>query len=281
MPLNSILRQRIITALIMAPIALAGVFLLPELGFSLFIGAVLLVSAWEWANLGGLAGIPRYLYAAFCGLLLLAATYLPPLPLLTLGLVWWLLALLLVMTYPGSRRILQHRSVVLLMGLVVLVPAWVAMRELKGFDEGFARGFDEANYLILFLFLIIWSADIGAYVIGRAWGRSRLAPAVSPGKSWVGVLGGVMAALVVATLITLWKGYPTLYSLEGLGLLFLVVVLAKVSVLGDLTVSMFKRHRDIKDSSSLLPGHGGFLDRIDSLLSAAPILALYLLRWGW
>ena len=273
MPLNSTLKQRIITALIMAPIALAGVFLLPEFGFSLFIGAVLLVSAWEWANLGGLAGIARYLYALFCGLLLFAATYLPPLPLLILGLVWWLLALLLVMAYPGSRRVLRHRSLVLLMGLLVLVPAGVAMRELKGFDE--------TNYLILFLFLIIWSADVGAYIMGRAWGRSRLAPAVSPGKSWAGVMGGGLAALVVAALITLWKGYPSLYSLDGLGLLFLVLVLAKVSVLGDLTVSMFKRHRDIKDSSRLLPGHGGFLDRIDSLLSAAPVLALYLLVWGW
>ncbi len=266
-------RQRILTAIIIAPIALAGVFGLSEFGFSLFIGAVLLVSAWEWANLGGLDGIFRYLYAACCGLLLVGMSYLPPVPLLTLSLVWWLVALVLVISYPGCRNILRHTSLVLIMGLFVLLPAWVAMLELKRDIDG--------NYLILLLFFIIWGADIGAYFIGRAFGKSRLAPRVSPGKSWAGFMGGVMVAVIVFVLMSLWNGYPPLYSIEGLIVLLLCVALAKVSVLGDLTISMFKRNRDIKDSSHLLPGHGGFLDRIDSLLSAAPMLALYLLVWGW
>ncbi len=279
--------QRILTAIIIAPLTLAGVFLLPPFGFSLFIGAVLVVSAWEWANLGGIEGIYRYAYAGFFGLLLGAVAFLPPIPVLSISLVWWLVALVLVSCYPRLRDCWRHSSVVLLMGLLALLPAWVAMVALKSLPQGdpliVAANplISEGNYLILLLFFIIWGADIGAYFVGRAVGKRKLAPNVSPGKSWAGFFGGVLAAVIVGGVMTLWYGKPLLYRIDGLIFLLLCGSLAMVSVLGDLTISMFKRNRDIKDSSHLLPGHGGFLDRIDSLLSAAPVLVLYLLLLGW
>ena len=154
-----------------------------------------------------------------------------------------------------------------------MVPGFVALNTLKGFEA--------SSYLICLLFFLIWGADIGAYFSGRAFGKRKLAPRVSPGKSWAGVYGGITTSIVIAVLMSSWFGAPDLRSPEGAAFLVMCGLIALVSVLGDLTISMFKRHRDIKDASNLLPGHGGFLDRIDSLLSASPAIALYLLNAGW
>lgn len=267
------LKQRIITALIIAPISIACVFFLNLTGFSLFIGMIIVVSAWEWANLGGLSGPVRYAYAVVTALLLGTAWFVPSLWILGPALVWWMLALILVVRFPVMESLWSARVTRLLIGVVILVPGFIALVQLKQNAD--------SNFLILLLFFLIWGADIGAYFSGRAFGTRKLAPRVSPGKSWAGFWGGMVTALLIASGMSLWLGKPDLLS--GRGVMFLVacLVVAVVSVVGDLTISMFKRHRGIKDSSNLLPGHGGFLDRIDSLLAAGPTFSLFILMYGW
>ena len=267
------LRQRVITGLIIAPIALACVFLLPPFYFSLFVGAVLVVSAWEWANLGGLSDLNRYVYAAAVAAALFVASIFPAVPVIAFGMAWWLLALFLVYRFPDLQDIWGEQAVVLALGFWILVPGWAALATLKQMPD--------SAYLICLLFLMIWGADIGAYFTGRAFGKRKLAPDVSPGKSWEGVAGGLMTSIGIAVLMSLWFGQPQLASATGLAFVAAAALVALISVLGDLAISMFKRHRGIKDSSNLLPGHGGFLDRIDSLLSAAPAFTLYLVYAAW
>lgn len=267
------LRQRIITALIIAPIAIACVFLLPPAWFAVFVGAVLTVGAWEWANLAGFDGIQRYFYSVAIAALLAASIYLPPLAVLLAGAIWWLVAFVLVIRYPKSSNLWSPRIIRALLGVVIMVPGFVGLYEIKKLPD--------ASFLIVLLFLLIWGADIGAYFSGRAFGKRKLAPDVSPGKSWAGLYGGVASAMVIAVAMMLWYGAPNLATPAGLVFLLCCALIVLVSVLGDLAESMFKRYRGIKDSSNLLPGHGGVLDRIDSLLSAGPLFALLLLVYGW
>ncbi len=267
------LRQRIITGIIIAPIALAGVFLLPPREFALFVGAILTVSAWEWANFAGIQGPMRYVYAAILAVSMLGVYFLPVVPLLILSLFWWLAALVLVLGYPKFDELWGNQAVIVLIGFVVMLPGFSALNAIKQFPE--------SAFLICLLFFLIWGADIGAYFSGKAFGKRKLAPRVSPGKSWAGFFGGMATSVAIAILMALYWGSPVLMSLTGVAYAAACVGIAMVSVLGDLTISMFKRHRDIKDSSNLLPGHGGFLDRIDSLLSASPVFALYLLFASW
>lgn len=267
------LRQRIITGIIIAPIALAGVFLLPPFEFSLFVAAIITVAAWEWANFAAVAAPFRYVYATALALALVASTLLPGLLVLGVGLAFWLLALLMVVRYPGLVTIWGSPVVVLVLGFVVLVPGWTALNILKQLPD--------SSFFICLLFFLIWAADIGAYFSGRAFGRHKLAVRVSPGKTWEGFAGGMAASLGIAVAMAFYLGRPSLVAADGAIFLAVCLCIAMVSVLGDLTISMFKRHRDIKDSSNLLPGHGGFLDRIDSLLSASPAIAVYLLLVDW
>jgi phosphatidate cytidylyltransferase len=136
----------------------------------------------------------------------------------------------------------------------------------------------EANWLILAVMVLVWGADIGAYFSGRRFGKRKLAPRVSPGKSWEGVFGGLLATLLICLLVGLYRGWSTLDLFLALAGTAVVVL---VSVVGDLTESMFKRQSGVKDSSNLLPGHGGVLDRIDSLTAAIPLFAALLWLAGW
>jgi phosphatidate cytidylyltransferase len=126
--------------------------------------------------------------------------------------------------------------------------------------------------------VLVWGADIGAYFSGKAFGKKKLAPRVSPGKSWEGLYGGLAASLAITLVVGLQQGWSTLSVLLALAGAALVVL---ISVVGDLTESMFKRQSGIKDSSNLLPGHGGVLDRIDSLTAAIPLFATLLWLAGW
>jgi phosphatidate cytidylyltransferase len=170
--------------------------------------------------------------------------------------VWWVVALVWLCRFP--TRI--PTTVNVACGMLVLVPAWLALARLLYSDMG-------AQWL-LFVFVLVWAADIGAFFVGRAVGRVRLAPRVSPGKTWEGVLGGLVTAAAAAFAGALWFGRPVF------GFVALCLAAALGSVVGDLTVSMFKRHAGLKDSSDLLPGHGGILDRIDSMMAAAPLFVL-------
>ncbi|WP_027831465.1 phosphatidate cytidylyltransferase [Marinobacter sp. HL-58] len=272
------LKTRIITALILAPIAIGGIFFLPPLGFALFTGAIITIGAWEWANMSGLVTpAARVAYALLVAAVLYGLLNVPAVAVLWLALVWWILCFLLVRSYPdGSDRwgSVPGRAI---MGLLVLVPAWVGLNHIR--TGGFQFGDTTNNLLvILYIFCVVWVADIGAYFAGRAFGKAKLAPRVSPGKSWAGVWGGLAAVAVFAVIVS------TLASATVTQSLLLVVaslVTGLVSVLGDLLESMLKRFRGIKDSSGLLPGHGGIMDRIDSLTAAIPVFALMITLLGW
>ena len=267
------LKQRIITALVLLPFALGGFFLLDGGLFALFIGAVVSLGAWEWARLAGFtAQVQRVAYAALVAVLLFALYLLPALApwVLSLGVLWWALATLLVLGYPASSRYWVQVPVRLLIGLLILLPAWQGLVLFKQWPE--------ANWLILAVMVLVWGADIGAYFSGRRFGKRKLAPRVSPGKSWEGVFGGLLATLLICLLVGLYRGWSTLDLFLALAGTAVVVL---VSVVGDLTESMFKRQSGVKDSSNLLPGHGGVLDRIDSLTAAIPLFAALLWLAGW
>ncbi len=272
------LKTRIITALVLAPIAIGGIFFLPPLGFALFTGAIITVGAWEWANMAGVgSGAGRVVYALITAAILFALLNVPFEVVLWLALVWWLVCFLLVRSYPAGSERWGSLPVRAAMGLLVLVPAWVGLNHMR--TGGFQFGDSSSNLLlILYVFCVVWVADIGAYFAGRAFGKAKLAPRVSPGKSWAGVWGGLLAVGLFALLI----GF---LASAGLSEIFLLVIASLatglVSVLGDLFESMLKRYRGIKDSSQLLPGHGGIMDRIDSLTAAIPMFALIVTKLGW
>ncbi|WP_312933786.1 phosphatidate cytidylyltransferase [Pseudomonas sp.] len=268
------LKQRIMTALIMLPVALCGFFLLEGAAFALFIGLVVTVGAWEWARLAGLVAQPlRLAYAAVVAGALMMLYLMQDLAPWVLGasVIWWALATWLVLTYPRSSELWASAACRLLIGLLVLLPAWQGLLLLKHWPMG--------NGLILVVMVLVWAADIGAYFSGRAFGKRKLAPQVSPGKSWEGVYGGLAVSLLITLAVALYRDWSIASLLLGL-LGAAVVVMA--SVIGDLTESMFKRREGIKDSSNLLPGHGGVLDRIDSLTAAIPVFAvlLWMAEWG-
>jgi len=220
-----------------------------------------------------ITGSLKFFYAFIVALVLFMAGHLPPAQIMFFGVLWWMLALIFVLRFPALERIWSSQIVVLLIGFLALVPGWVALVELKLLAD--------SSYLICFLFFLIWGADIGAYFFGRSLGRFKLAANVSPSKTWEGFCGGLVMVLMIATGMSFWFGRPGLLTSDGLALLGLSLFIGMISVLGDLTISMFKRKRRIKDSSNLLPGHGGILDRIDGLLPAAPVFAIYLLSVNW
>ena len=273
------LRQRILTALVLAALFLGALLGLEPRQFALFAGLVIGVGAWEWSRLAGLASAPaRFTYLVVLAALMLGVFVFAGLaegrvnpavvrPLLLLGCLWWALALLWVQGYPSSALLWGSVAARLLIGVLVLIPAWLALAVLSQRDDG--------HWLILLVVLVVAGADVGAYFAGRALGRRKLAPAVSPGKTLEGLAGGLATVLVVASIfLALSPGHRDLWWQWGL----VVSMTALASVLGDLLDSMVKRHRGVKDSGVILPGHGGILDRIDSLTAALPVFCLlYLL----
>jgi len=267
------LKQRIITALILLPIALCGFFLLDGANFALFIGLVVTPGAWEWARLAGLiAQGLRVAYAVVVAGLLMLLHLMPELAPWVLGVsvLWWALATWLVLTYPRTSELWASVACRLLIGLLVLLPAWQGLVLIKHWPLG--------NWLIMAVMVLVWGADIGAYFSGRAFGKRKLAPQVSPGKSWEGVYGGLALSLVITAVVGVTREWSAGELILGL---FGAAVVVLVSVVGDLTESMFKRRSGIKDSSNLLPGHGGVLDRIDSLTAAIPLFAVLLWAANW
>lgn len=278
------LKYRLITAFVLIPIVIAALFLLPPVGFALVTLAVCMLSAWEWGQLAGLASRSQRIWLAIlCGLLLALMMLTVPAyrPFVTVWqaqyalwatLIWWLAALLLVLCYPRSATLWRDSQLLrLAFGILTILPFFWGMLALRQhhYDINHFTG----AWWLLYVMVLVWGADSGAYMFGRALGRHKLAPKVSPGKTWEGLIGGLVTSAVIAWLF----GKYAPLDAAPLTLLICSVVAALASVLGDLTESMFKREAGIKDSGHLIPGHGGILDRIDSLTAAVPVFACLML----
>ncbi len=271
------LRQRILTALVLVPLFIGGFLWLPTAQIALVLAALVILAAWEWTGLMGLDSMPmRAAYIALVGLLLpFSARVFEMAPQLVLAvvLIAWLLAMGWVARFDGRRSLLSSGAITLLglVGLFVLIPTWLSLVELHG-QGPFGRE------LLIYLMLLVWGADSGAYFAGRQWGRHKLAPLVSPGKSWEGAYGALASSLVLAILAGVYFGLePARIAI----FVVLSIVTVLFSIVGDLFESTIKRLRGVKDSGRLLPGHGGILDRIDSLTAAAPIFCLGLFIEGF
>lgn len=258
------IRLRILTALVLVAVLIGGIVLLPPMLLVAALGVVFLGGFWEWAGFLGIARSARRLPLVLAGAGAMVALYAlvlngdySPLPILLLASLWWLAAFVWVLVYPTA----VPRPLIVVAAFLVVVSAWLAVAVLL------LRP-DDGAFWLLAVFVLVWAADTGAYFTGRAFGRHKLAPAVSPGKTWEGVAGGLLLALVVAALIAWYRELPTL-AFMGLALLSVAA-----SIVGDLTVSIFKRNAGLKDSGQVFPGHGGILDRLDSICAAAPVLTL-------
>jgi len=254
------LQKRIATAVVLIPVVLLCVFWLETQGFKLVMCVVLALGAWEWCRLIGITALPTQVsFIVLCLGIAFVSQFLPAALVYCLSSLWWLCALYLVMTYPKSDKLWKHsRPLMVVMGVLILVPTWLGVVALQA---------DNA-WKMLFVFMLVWSADIGAYFAGRRFGKNKLAPLVSPGKSIEGVVGGLFIALLMGLSLKSFVGLEHLSAFSAV-IIFSTVVL--FSVVGDLFESLFKRSAGVKDSSQLLPGHGGVLDRIDSLNAAVPI----------
>jgi len=268
-----VLKTRLASAAIMVPLVVGGVLYLPDSGVALILALVMGVGLWEWGGMIPLeSGPARIAYPAGIGVLM-ALVWFAPLdrvivPLLLLAFVWWLAVLYwLVRPDFGVQSTRAVRALKGMAGVLVMLPCWASIVTLH------ARA-DHGPLITLALLVIVWLADSGAYFAGKRWGHTRLAPVISPGKTWEGVLGGIITSAIVALLAGFWYSQ----SLEWTLTLVPVVLLAVMfSIVGDLLESLMKRQVGLKDSGHIIPGHGGVLDRIDSLTAAAPMFLIGML----
>ena len=268
------LKQRVFTALLLLPLVMAAIFALPAQWFMVLLIFVFMQGCNEYKYLAGFSGqISGPLLVALQGIILLALFWYRDnwdahiLIFLSASCAAWLLMFIRLPLYnPDAQADNSYRAVSIVCAVVSITTGWFAI--------GWIRMQEEGSWLILLFLLIVWAADTGAYFAGKTFGKNKLAPRISPGKTKVGFLGGLIAAPLVALLAA--KLMP-LTSIEPTRLFMLGLVTALVSVGGDLEISLHKRTSGRKDSSNLLPGHGGVLDRIDSLLAAARFFALCLM----
>ena len=251
------LRQRILTAIVALALLAIVLFVIPPRFLPLIIGALMIGAAWEWGGLLGMTRQGKAGYAAAIAILM-AICWLfgraEVAELFSLAIAWWILAFVGLFFYPLKFS----RVAGMCVGGLVIVPAFVAIAYLFAADVA----------LLIGCFLIVWLTDLGGYFAGKAFGRVKLAPSISPGKTWEGVLGGMILVVGLALAAASYTGYSAAIVLP----FFLGT--ASISIVGDLTVSVFKRIAGVKDSGTLFPGHGGVLDRIDSIMAATPFFAL-------
>ena len=287
--------QRITTALIMLPLALFAIFLLPLETFSKVVAVIVLIGFWEWTGfIGKVSFISRVAYVLVSAGLMWFV-YNNSLPIdywngwilpeslgelfqlrdaafisLILSALWWVFAFILVIVFPKiSESFISNFFIMAVIGWLLLVPTWVALTGLRSI--GMALDFSRGSGLLLFALCLVWAADTGAFVSGKMFGKHKLAPHVSPKKTWEGVLGGVLFATLISFVAVKTLSIP---EDKFIGLAILASIIVSFSVIGDLTESIFKRLSGLKDSGKILPGHGGILDRIDGLTAALPLCLL-------
>ncbi len=269
------LRLRIITALCMVAIFLPALFLMPSMLFSIATVPLVLVAGWEWSRLVKIRSvIARIGYLLLIVMTLCAASLWLGLPdafdpqraqqLLLVAVGVWAFIFLWIQGYPSSAILWSARPILGLLGLILLVFTWIAIVTILNYQSG--------QWLLLLAIVIIVLADVGGFFAGKYFGKHKLAPIISPGKTWEGFVGGLLLeGVLVGSLVWYLSDHVTV-----LGLSLLVIPVALYSVLGDLFESMIKRHSGVKDSGRLLPGHGGVLDRIDGVMAALPMFGLIL-----
>ncbi len=267
------LKQRVITALILVLALLAAILWLPVPGFEALVFLVFAAGAWEWTALSGVSN--RLVRTGYVMFILGAGVLLPMLGqqftrlVLVCAVVWWVQAFLLLWQYPRPNPMLNKPAYLLSAGFLTLVPCLLALISLEQLPG-------DRRFYVLWFVALVAAADIGAYFAGKVFGKTRLAPAVSPNKTWEGFCGGLLATTVVAIA---GSHLPQAGLLAGVGTVALIVAaisMAALSVVGDLFESLLKRQRNLKDSSNLLPGHGGVMDRLDSITAALPFYVLLL-----
>ncbi len=272
------LKARVVTAILLVSGLLAALFLLPPPAWLFLCGAVCGGAAWEWGGLARFGVRAKLILGLVFGTVCIAVGWLaglaearlPDAPLLlgpayVASAVFWLA----VIPFWLSRKWpLANAGLSIAVGLVVLVPPALALAHLRLIGPG----------VLLVAMAVVWVADIGAYFSGRAFGRRKLAPSISPGKTWEGAVGATLGVLIFGIAVTVTLNVPA----PGGWLVFaaLLVAYTAVSIVGDLFESLLKRQAGLKDSGSILPGHGGILDRIDSLTSTLPIAGLAALWWA-
>lgn len=270
------LLQRVLTALVLVPLTILIIWLSPQPVFAAIVGVAFLAAMWEWTALAGVKAVTAraamlIVVAAIFGVLWwLRATLANPLA-IAIGVAWWLVACLWLKHFAfGAAPTTENRALKLIAGLFVIIPAWVALVSIHGRTP-------HGHWWVFLTLVIVWASDIGAYFSGRTFGKRKLAPQISPGKTWAGAYGAMVAGLLVAEI----GGW--LLGVRGAQLVALAVLAActvAISIVGDLIESLMKRHAQVKDSGTIFPGHGGLMDRLDSVFAATPLFAAGLLLFG-
>lgn len=287
------LKQRIITALVLAPAAIAAIFYLPLVYFAILFLAILAIGSWEWGPLMGLNSTGYRLSFVATNIALIAGIWVIVSPneiwlnsntihdfalsILWLAVAWWLISAFLMFSYPKTSSFWsKYRTIRGMFGCLTLIPTWLSFMVIRTND--YQIDSYHGAQLLMLLFVMVWSADVGAYFVGKSFGKNKLMPNVSPGKTFEGFIGGIIAACILVALTAYLLSWSQEQALKAL---LVTILITTVSVLGDLNESMFKRQAGVKDSGSILPGHGGILDRIDSLTATAPVFALCYVLFGW
>ncbi|AQM69169.1 Phosphatidate cytidylyltransferase [Vibrio campbellii] len=275
------MKQRIITALILAPLVILGIFKLPLIGFIIALTAITLLGFWEWTQFTEsksriAALVPAVVVTGLSFLFIspdavsLNQLVAPHYTVLALGFVWWIIASTMAITYPKTTNLWQgSKALRHVFGFLTLIPFLWSVIILRASDIS-VDPYHGAK-LVLYVCFLVWAADSGAYFAGKSMGKRKMAPYVSPNKTIEGLIGGIIAALIVGWL---FAGWFDIQFTSPVHMVIITLITVVISVLGDLVESMFKRVSGIKDSSNIIPGHGGILDRIDSLTAAFPVFAL-------
>ena len=267
-------KQRIVTTLVLTPLTVAAILFLKTPYVAAIAAAMFLLGLWEWSRLVGIESRPWRGIYLLANIAIMTGLLWKALPLFNaiclVGVIWWLTATLwLARPDTGRDGGWWTRTIKLAAGTLSIVPAWCALVLLHHGDPSLAQGNPHGPGWALLALVMVWAADSCAYVVGVKFGKRKLIPHISPGKTWMGLWGGLAGAVAVGLIGARLVGVSDARMLDMAELALLTGV---ASVIGDLFESLMKRHSGMKDSGTLIPGHGGVLDRIDSLLAALPVL---------